>query len=230
MNPDKLFDYLDGKLSPADRAEVEEKLMSDPLLRQQFDIARNIHRSGRDSREVVMPIEDPAQVRRSGVLARRIATAAAALVLINVLAGLAVIAYKNKKSDNLGSREAEMRKQLAASLGAAAETAMPPPTFVAEEIEITAPRADWEHIAGRIIAGATAFGGSAARGLPDDNLMMVVADIPSKRDAEFRRVLTSAAAISPMPAIAPGQTGGLAAPDDANRRTIVQVRIAEAAQ
>jgi anti-sigma factor RsiW len=55
MSPDKLFDYLDGKLSPADRTQLEEKLMSDPQLRQQFNIAREIHRSGRDSREVVMP-------------------------------------------------------------------------------------------------------------------------------------------------------------------------------
>ena len=229
MSPDKLFDYLDGKLSPADRAQVEEKLMSDPQLRQQFNIARDIHRSGRDSREVLLPTEDPAKVQRSGVLARRIATAAAALVLINVLAGLAVITYKNKKGNNANSKEAQIRQQLAASLGAAAENAMPAPTFTADEIRITAPRDQWEHIASRVLAAATAFGGSATKGLPEDNLMMVIADIPSSRDAEFRRVLTSAAAMSPMPAVGPGSTGGPVPAGDENQRTIVQVRIAEAA-
>jgi hypothetical protein len=79
------------------------------------------------------------------------------------------------------------------------------------------------------MGGATAFGGSAAKGLPEDNMMTVMADIPSSRDAEFRRVLTSAAAMSPMPAIGPGSTGGPVAAGDENQRTIVQVRIAEAA-
>ena len=229
MSPDKLFDYLDGKLTPADRAQVEEKLMADPQLRQQFNIARDIHRSGRDVREVVLPPEDPAAVQRKGVLARRIATAAAALVLINVLAGLAVITFKNKKGPSVSSKEAAIRQQLALSLGAAAENAMPAPTFVADEIKITAPRAQWEQIAERVLSGATAFGGSAAKGLPDENMLTVVADIPSARDAEFRKVLTSAAAMTPMPAIAPGSTGGTAASGEANQRTIVQVRIAEAA-
>jgi hypothetical protein len=168
-------------------------------------------------------------VQRSGVLARRIATAAAALVLINVLAGLAVITYKNKKGPNANSKEAQIRQQLATSLGAAAENAMPAPTFTADEIRITAPRDQWEHVAERVMGGATAFGGSAAKGLPEDNMMTVMADIPSSRDAEFRRVLTSAAAMSPMPAIGPGSTGGPVAAGDENQRTIVQVRIAEAA-
>ena len=177
----------------------------------------------------VLPPEDPAAVQRKGVLARRIATAAAALVLINVLAGLAVITFKNKKGPNVSSKEAAIREQLALSLGAAAENAMPAPTFVADEIKITAPRAQWEHIAERVLAGATAFGGSATKALPEEQMLTVVADIPSARDAEFRKVLTSAAGMTPMPAIAPGTTGGTAASDETNKRTIVQVRIAEAA-
>jgi hypothetical protein len=105
---------------------------------------------------------------------------------------------------------------------------MPAPTFTAGEIPITAPRDQWEHIANRVLAAATAFGGSATKGLPEDNLMTVIADIPSSRDAEFRRVLTSAAAMSPMPAVGPGNTGGPVGAGDENQRTIVQVRIAEA--
>jgi len=227
MNPDKLFDYLDGKLEPGDRSQLEEKLMADPQLRQQFNIAREIHRSGKGSREVIVPREDPATVERSGKLGRRIATACAVLVFLNVAIGVAFIFAKNRKS-NLGPKEAEIREQLAASLGAAAQNAMPPPSFSAEEIKITAPRAEWDHVAARIIAGATAFDGSATKGLPEDNLMTVIADVPSKHDNEFRRALASAATITPMPAIAPGLNQETAGSEEKNERTIVQVRIAEA--
>ena len=228
MNPDKLFDYLEGKLTPADRAQLEEKLMSDPQLRRQFDIARGIHRAGGGSREVVVPSEDAASVERSGILGRRIAIACAVLVFVNVAVGLAVIFAKNKKS-NLSRTEGEIRRQLEASLGAAAQNAMPPPSFSAEEVSLTASRAEWETIAERVIAGATAFGGSGTKGLPDENMMTVIVDVPSTRDAEFRQALVVAAKISPMPAIAPGsRIEPTAAEEEKNERTIVQVRIAEA--
>src|ERR1039457_3694252 len=42
MNPDKLFDYLDGKLSAQERAALEEKLTTDPLLQRELAIAREI--------------------------------------------------------------------------------------------------------------------------------------------------------------------------------------------
>ena len=228
MNPDKLFDYLDGKLSPADRTQLEEKLMSDAQLREQFKIAREIHRAGGGSREVIMRDEDSAATERSGKLGRRIAVGAAVLVFLNVAIGIAVIVGKNKKSD-LNTKEAEIRKQLAISLGAAAENAIPPPTFAAEELKITAPRAEWNNIAERIIAGATAFGGSGTKGLPEHNMMTVVVDVPSNRDAEFRHAVTSAATITPMPAIAPGVKQETAGADEKKERTIVQIRITEPA-
>ena len=53
MNPDKLFDYLDGRLSPNERAELEERFMSDPQLRRELTVARRIHSEMRDSREIV---------------------------------------------------------------------------------------------------------------------------------------------------------------------------------
>ena len=227
MNPDKLFDYLDGKLSPAERTQLEEKLMSDPQLRDQFKIAREIHRAGGGSREVIMRDDDSAAAERSGRMGRRIAIGAAVLVFLNVAIGIAVIVGKNKKS-GLNTKEAEIRKQLAISLGAAAENAMPPPTFAAEELKITAPRAEWNNIAERIIAGAAAFGGSGTKGLPDDNAMTVIVDVPSSRDAEFRHAVTSAAKISPMPAIAPGVSPETAGADEKNERTIVQIRVTEA--
>ncbi len=225
MNPDKLFDYLDGKLSPADRTQLEEKLMSDPQLRQQFNIARDIHRGGGVSREVLVPSDDPAVAERGGRLGRRIATAAIVLVFLNVLIGLAVITVKNKKPAPDKGKEAEIRQQLAASLGAAAEHAMPPPSFVAAEIMLKAPRAEWENVASRVIAAAGNFGGSAAKALPDSDVMTVVADIPTSREGEFRQALTSGATITPMPAISAATSSETS---QSNERTIVQIRIVEA--
>jgi len=207
MNPDKLFDYLDGKLAPADRTQLEEKLMSDAQLRQQFNIAREIHRSAGGSREVIVPDENPANVQRSAILTKRIVTACAALVFLNVLIGIGVIVGKNKKKTDYTAKEAGIRQQLSASLGAAAQNALPAPSFVAQEIHLTAPRAEWENVASR---------------------MMVVVDVPSAREQEFRRAVGAAASISPMPAV--GQGAVTAAEPSPNERTILQVRIAEAAR
>lgn len=225
MNPDKLFDYLDGKLSPADRTALEEKLMSDAQLRQQFQIAREIHRSGRDSREVLPEIDDPETLERGAKLGRMIATAAIVLVFLNVAGGLAVITWRNKKPADASKKEAEIRRQLSESLGAAAQNAMPMPAVASEDIQISAPRAQWEEIANKIMTGASAFGGSASKGLPDDNMLNVIVDIPTSREAEFRQALASASKISPMPAIAPGVVSEPSAP---NERSYLQVRIAEA--
>lgn len=228
MNPDKLFDYLDGKLSPADRTALEEKLMSDPQLRKQFNIAREIHRSsGGERREVIAESDDPATAERAGKFGRRVFAAAMVLVFLNVAIGLAVIFAKNQKP-KVNQKEAEIRQQLEASLGAAAQNAMPPPSFVESEVKLTAPRAQWDHMADRIVTASSAFGGSAAKGLPDDKLMTVMIELPSDREAEFRRALTSAAGITPMPLFAPAvkQDGS----GETNERSILQVRIAEAAQ
>ena len=223
MNPDKLFDYLDGKLSPADRTALEEKLMSDAQLRAQFHIAREIHRGGGKSREVVVPGDDPIATERAGRLGRRIAVGAIVLVFANVFIGLAVIAAKSKKPAAADARETEIRRQLAASLGAAAQNALPPPSFAAAEISLNAPRAEWESVAGRVIAASEKFGGSAVKGLPDDNVMTVVADLPSNREADFRQALAPSPVLAPAPAPAASTTSP-------NERTIVQVRIAEAAR
>lgn len=227
MNPDKLFDYLDGKLAPAERQELEEKLMSDTQLRRQFNVAREIHRASGGSREVIVPPSDPAALERSGVLGRRIAIACVALVFLNVVIGLAVIVGKNKKKPEHSARENAMRQQLSTSLGAAAQNAMPPPSFVAQDIQITAPRAEWEKLASRVIAAASSLGGDARRALPEPDRLTLLADIPSSRESDFRQAITGPAAVaaSPSPAAPPAASGA-----QPNERTIVQVRIAEAAR
>src|SRR4029077_800122 len=63
MNPDKLFDYLEGKLSPSERAELEERLMSDPQVRRELTVARKIHSDMRDSREILGVAESAVEER-----------------------------------------------------------------------------------------------------------------------------------------------------------------------
>lgn len=225
MNPDKLFDYLDGKLDPAAREAFETKLASDSHLLRQLAVAREIHRGmrgSRDQQEVVVPIDDPELIARSGRMGRRILTAAMALVLLNVLIGLSVIASKRSKPANTNAKEAQIRQQLAASLDAAAQNALPPPTFDAAEVHLTAPRAEWDSVAARITAAAESCGGSAAKGLPDENALMVVVDVPSQKETEFRRLIAPSREEAAVPPSSPAA--------DSNKRTIVQVHIAAAAR
>lgn len=226
MNPDKLFDYLDGKISPADRDELEKKLASDSQLQRQLAIAREIHRGMRGSqgaREVIPSAEDLAAAQRGGRLGRRIATACIALVLLNVLFGLGVIAMKNKKRTT-SAHEAMLRQQLAQSLGAAAQNALPVPSFAAAEIQLAAPRSDWENTAARVISAAESVGGSAVRGLPAEDAATVVVDIPSSREGKFRQLI-KADESAPTTAAAEEKDG--AASSGGDQRTIVQVRIAD---
>jgi len=96
MNPDKLFDYLEGKLSPSERAELEERLMSDPQLRRELAVARQIHTNMGNSREV-LGVAEPTLEERGAVLGRRIAIAFSVLVFANVVFGIYAIAFMKKK-------------------------------------------------------------------------------------------------------------------------------------
>src|SRR6202045_3305734 len=98
MNPNKLFNYLDGKLSPNERAELEERFMSDPEARRELAVARQIHASVGDSREIV-GIADAAPISERGpVLARRIMIAFMVLVAVNVAFGIyAIFFMKNRQ-------------------------------------------------------------------------------------------------------------------------------------
>ncbi|MGI9088239.1 MAG: hypothetical protein ACR2HH_10950 [Chthoniobacterales bacterium] len=219
MNPDKLFDYLDGKLSPAETEELEKQLPNDSQLLRQLAIAREVHRKLPGTREVVMPSDDPADAERAGRLGRRIATAAIALVALNVFIGIVFIAGKNRKETHAPAQEAAIRQQLAASLGAVGQRALPAPSFVEDEIRLEAPRAGWEAVGARVLQAAEKCGGSAAKGLPDEAALSVVAEIPSNRVAEFRQLLKPGSSPSPETNASPA-----ASP---NERTVVQVHIAE---
>lgn len=82
MSPDKLFNYLDGKLSPEQRDKIEQQLATDTHLQRELAVAREIHSRTQDSREVLLT--DGASDNRGAILGRRVAVAFAVLVFLNV--------------------------------------------------------------------------------------------------------------------------------------------------
>jgi hypothetical protein len=218
MSPEKLFDYLEGNLPEAERAQIEEQLATDPQLQRELAIAREMHRRSRGSREVVLEREDPEIPLPAKPLGRRLITAFAALVLLNVIVGIAFIIGKKNGTGELRAREAATRQQLASSLRKTAESSMPLPT-IADEIHLPAGPDERERIANNIILLAQQCGGSAAKAPADDKGINVVIDLPSLRADEFRRSLEplAPADYSPRPEQSPS----------AEKRTILQVRIGD---
>ncbi|HWM24037.1 MAG TPA: hypothetical protein VNP98_04385 [Chthoniobacterales bacterium] len=190
MNPEKLFDYLEGNLPAAERAEIESKLASDPQLQRELAIAREMHTRARGSREVLGESESLASPPPSGKLGRRLAAAFALLVLVNVLVGIAfIIGNKDaRRPADRRAREMAIRQQLTASLQKTAENALPAPTL-ANEIFLAAPASEREAMANNVVMLANQCGGSAAKAPPDDEGITVLADLPASREAEFRNAL-----------------------------------------
>ena len=220
MNPEKLFDYIEGNLPADERARIEEQLTNDPQLQRELAIAREMHRRSRGSREVMLEGNDldiPAPPKPIG---RRLITAFAALVLVNVLVGIAFIIGNKKGTGEIRAREEATRQQLQASLQKTAETSLPLPT-IGNEILLPAPASERERIADNVILLAKQCGGSAAKAPPDEKSTIVVVDLPSTRADEFRRALAPLAPpdYSPRPEPSPS----------ADKRTILQVRIADPA-
>jgi hypothetical protein len=191
MSPEKLFDYLEGNLAPAERAQLEEKLTTDPQLRRELGIAREMHQRSHGSREVLGESEELEIPPPSGKLGRRLAAAFAFLVLINVLVGIAFIIgqKKSEKPAEIRARELAIRQQLTASLQQAAETALPAPTFGADEIHLFATSNERDALANNVVMLATQCGGSAAKAPADDAGITVLAVLPASREDEFRQAL-----------------------------------------
>ena len=220
MNPEKLFDYLEGKLPGTERAQLEERLAADPQLQRELAIAREMHRRSRGSREVLLESEDPEIPSPPKPLGRRVATAFAALVLLNVLVGIAfIVGKKGDRTGELRAREAATRQQLTESLQKSAETAIPLPT-IGNDIHLPAGIDERERITESVMALAAQAGGSAAKAPPDDMRITVIVDLPSDRADEFRRSL---APLAPADySLPPAETS--ISPD---KRTIMQVRIGD---
>jgi hypothetical protein len=228
MNPDKLFDYLEGRLPAAERAALEERLISDKQLQRELTVARQIHAGMRgDSREVLLP-PTPDVTERGRKMALRVGAAFIVLMAVNVGIGLWLIARHETKNPNRALLERQMRDQIANSLEHAVAAFTPAPLGVGE-ITVPAATGKLEVVADEVVTIATRFGGSATKGLPDRGRLSVLVDVPSNREAEFRAGILSmvgqALAASATPATA-SQAPGLPSPATGEKKSFV-VQIVE---
>ena len=221
MNPDKLFDYLEGRLPAGERAALEEQLMFDKQLQRELAVARQIHSGMRgDSREVLLlPTQDVTEQGRK--MALRVGAAFIVLMVVNVGIGLWLIARHETKNPNRSLLEAQMREQIAKSLEHAAATFTPAPLGVGE-IMVPAATGKLETVADEVVTIATRSGGSATKGLADQGRLSVLVDLPSSRESEFR------AAISSMTGEAPPGSPTPATAAAANEKKSFVVQIVEA--
>src|SRR3982750_4375209 len=166
MNPDKLFDYLEGRLSSTERAVLEERLISDKQLQREFAVARQIHAGMRgDSQEVVLPA--PPDVSEQGhKMAIRIGVAFMILMLVNVGIGLWFIFRHESKNPNRPLLEAQMREQIAKSIDRAAALTPSPNVLGVTEITIPAETGNLDAVADRVVAIVSELGGAATKGIP----------------------------------------------------------------
>jgi anti-sigma factor RsiW len=216
MNPDKLFDYLEGKLSPRERTELEKQLMSDPQLRRELTVARQIHADVSGSREII-GVSDPTLEERGAVLGRRVATAFAILVFANVVFGIYAIAFMKQKEKTRVNTEQD-RSELAESLARTAAVALPTPSFDVEEIKFTAPVAEQNKLANKVIAAAKQVGGSGTKGLADQHGVLLFAEVPTARLNDFRELMKRLGATLPAAPVEP----------KAGEKAILQLRIVSA--
>ena len=161
MNPDKLFDYLEGRLSPRERVALEEQLVSDKQLQREFAVARQIHAGMRgDSQEVVLPAppEVPVQGRKMAI---RIGVAFMILMFVNVGIGLWFIFKNESKNPNRPLLEAQMREQIAKLIERAASLTPAPNALGVAEITIRAETGKLDAVADRVIAIVSGLEGSA---------------------------------------------------------------------
>ena len=218
MHPDRFFDYLDGKLSETEKTAFEQAVEADPHLRREMAIAREMYARNHRSREVMGTGDELEDLGAPpSKLGRRLITAFAALVLVNVLVGIEFIIGKHRpRADDLRG-ETALRAQVDASLDQAAQRVLPVPTLGLDDIKLFATTDEREAMAVRVITIAANCGGSAARALSDASSLTVLADIPANREVDFRRGLAPLGDV-PVPTPEPGQA-------KAGARAYLQVRI-----
>ena len=191
MNPDKLFDYLEGRLSPKERVALEEQLMSDKQLQREFAVARQIHAGMRgESREIVLPAQPdvPEQGRNRAI---RIGVAFMVLMFVNVGIGLYFIFWHESKNPNRPLLEAQMREQIAKSIERAAPLTPAPNALGVTEITIPAETGKLDAVADKVVAIVSKLGGSATKGVPDAGRLSILVDLPANRESEFRAEIAS---------------------------------------
>jgi len=229
MNPDKLFDYLEGRLTPKERAALEEQLMSDKQLQREFALARQIHAGMRgESREVVLPApaDLPEQGRKMGI---RIGVAFMVLMFVNVGIGLYFIFWHEGKNPNRPLLEAQMREQIAQSIEQAATLTPAPNALGVTEITIPAETGKLDAVADKVVAIVSDLGGSAAKGVPDVGHLSILVDLPASRESAFRGAVASIQGGGPPQSPAPIKSPEQGSPTSAigEKKSFI-VQIAEA--
>ena len=219
MNPDKLFDYLDGKLSPEQREKLEDQLIKDPELQQQFAVARKIHeRMSGNVREVILD-EPPPGADRGRKMVKRVTIVFIALVFLNTVIGLIAIGMIHNKRHQEKIAADHNQQDLTLAAQRAAATALPPPTLV-DEIKIATPAKEQDAMVEKVIAAATGANGSAAKNLTNENGTLVFAEIPVDRLRQFNEELTKLGATLPTSA----------SPTPGPGNVILQIRITPKAE
>ena len=227
MNPDKLFDYLEGRLSAKERAALEEQLMSDKQLQREFAVARQIHAGMRgESREVVLPAppDVPEQGRKMAI---RIGVAFMVLMFVNVGIGLYFIFWHESKNPNRPLLEAQMREQIAKSIEHAEALTPAPNVLGVSEITIQAEPGKLDAVADRVIAIVSGLGGSATKGVPDAGRLSILVDLPPNRESEFRSAIASVGGGKPESSASAEATGDKSPPATTEKKSFV-VQIVEA--
>jgi len=190
MNPDKLFDYLEGRLPATERAALEERLMSDKQLQHELAVARQIHAGMLgDSHEVLLS-PSPNVTEQGRTMALRVGIAFIVLMAVNVGFGLWLIVRHETQNPNRPLLEKQMREQITKSIERAAATLTPAPLGISE-ITVPAAAGKLDAVANGVVTIACRFGGSAAKGFQDGNRLSVLVDLPSNREPEFRAAIQS---------------------------------------
>lgn len=215
MNPDKLFDYLEGRLPATERAALEQRLISDKQLQRELAVALQIHTGMRgDSREVILPARSEV-TEQSRKMALRVGTAFIILMALNVGFGLWLIARHETKNPNRALLETQMRQQIAKSIERAAATLTPAPNPLGvSEVTVPAAAGKLDAVGDEVVAIGSRFGGSPTKGLPDKGRISVLVDVPSNRESEFRAAIASIGG-SPLPGSPPPATREAQSPTSA---------------
>ena len=229
MNPDKLFDYLEGRLSATERAALEERLTSDKQLQRELAVALQIYTGMRgDSREVLLP-PTPDVTEQGRKMALRVGAAFIILMAVNVGFGLWLIVRHETKNPNRALLETQMREQIAKSIERAAATLTPAPNALGVgEITVPAATGKLDAVADEVVTIAARFGGSATKGLPDQGRLSVLVDLPSNRELEFRAAIALIGGEKPeLTSPAATQEPGSTIPAAAEKKSFI-VQIVEA--
>jgi anti-sigma factor RsiW len=201
MSPDKLFDYLEGKLPRFEREQLEQRLAEDAELQRELRMARTIHeRMSGDSREVLLD-GDPDKAERGRRIVKNIAIVFILLLGLNVATGLWLIARHESASANRKQLEARERAQISKSLNLAAKNNLTPSPIGPEQITVPAASGKLNEVADNVAAAAIRLGGSATKELPENHRVGMLVDVPADRESEFRSALAAiSGAVSAPPA------------------------------